>query len=73
MQRANDAALTHTNEVDQITAWMEGRYYWGDILAELRQALIRSEEEIGEKICRAICRATSRTKQGWKPASGLSR
>ena len=35
--------------MNQITAWMEGRYYWGDIMAELRRALIRSEEEVRKK------------------------
>ena len=36
-------------EVNQVTAWMEGRYYWGEILTQLRQALIRSEEEVKKK------------------------
>jgi type IV pilus assembly protein PilM len=37
-------------EVDQITAWMEGRYYWGDLCAELRRLLIRSEDDIKKKL-----------------------
>jgi hypothetical protein len=28
---------------------MEGRYYWGDILSELRRMLIRSEDEVKKK------------------------
>jgi hypothetical protein len=36
-------------EVNQITAWMESRYYWGDLLMELRHILIRSEGEIVKK------------------------
>jgi type IV pilus assembly protein PilM len=37
-------------EADQITAWMEQRYYWGDMLAELRRVLIRSEDDIKKKL-----------------------
>jgi type IV pilus assembly protein PilM len=37
-------------EADQITAWMEQRYYWGDILQEMRSALIRSEADIKKKL-----------------------
>ncbi len=36
-------------EADQITAWLAERYYWGDVLAELRHALIRAEGDIGKK------------------------
>jgi type IV pilus assembly protein PilM len=36
-------------EADQITAWLEERYYWGDTLAELRRALIRAEGDAGKK------------------------
>ena len=35
-----------TNEAAQITSWMEKRYYWGDVLAELRRAIIRSEDDV---------------------------
>ncbi len=31
-------------------AWMEERYYWGDVLAELRRVLIRSEDDIKKKL-----------------------
>jgi type IV pilus assembly protein PilM len=37
-------------EADQITAWMEQRYYWGDVLTQLRAALIRSEDDIKKKL-----------------------
>ncbi len=37
-------------EVDQITAWMESRYYWGNVLTELRAALIRSEDGVKKKL-----------------------
>jgi len=35
---------------EQITAWMADRYYWGDLLGELRSALIRSEEDLRKKL-----------------------
>ena len=37
-------------EAAQITAWMEDRYYWGDVLTQLRGALIRSEDDIKKKL-----------------------
>jgi type IV pilus assembly protein PilM len=35
---------------DQIATWMEDRYYWGDFLAEMRRAMIRSEEDVRKKL-----------------------
>jgi hypothetical protein len=37
-------------EADQVAAWMEQRYYWGDVLAELRRVLICSENDIKKKL-----------------------
>jgi type IV pilus assembly protein PilM len=37
-------------EAGQITSWMEERYYWGEVLAELRRVLIRSENDIKKKL-----------------------
>jgi type IV pilus assembly protein PilM len=38
------AALKKTRQdVDQMVGWMQGRYYWGDVLSELRQVLVRVE------------------------------
>src|SRR5487761_1952629 len=37
-------------EADQITTWMQQRYYWGDVLVQLRDVLIRSEEDIKKKL-----------------------
>jgi type IV pilus assembly protein PilM len=34
----------------QIADWMGDRYYWGDVLSELRRVLIRSEEDIKKKL-----------------------
>ena len=37
-------------EAEQIQTWMEERYYWGDVLGEMRRLLIRSEENIKKKL-----------------------
>ena len=37
-------------EAEQIRTWMEQRYYWGDVLAQLRGVLIRSEDDIKKKL-----------------------
>jgi len=37
-------------ESDQLTSWMESRYYWGDVLAEMRRVLIQSEADIKKKL-----------------------
>jgi type IV pilus assembly protein PilM len=39
-----------TNEMGQVTLWMQQRYYWGDFLAEMRRALIRSEDDVRKKL-----------------------
>jgi type IV pilus assembly protein PilM len=37
-------------EADQISAWMQQRYYWGDFLSEVRRALLRSEDSMKKKL-----------------------
>jgi type IV pilus assembly protein PilM len=37
-------------EADQIATWMGERYYWGDVLSQLRGALISSEEDVKKKL-----------------------
>jgi hypothetical protein len=37
-------------DAEQIATWMEERYYWGDVLAETRSALIRSENDVEKKL-----------------------
>jgi type IV pilus assembly protein PilM len=37
-------------QAEQITTWMEARYYWGDVLTQLRAALIRSENDVKKKL-----------------------
>ncbi|HET7625813.1 MAG TPA: type IV pilus assembly protein PilM [Verrucomicrobiae bacterium] len=39
-----------TNELAQVAGWMEGRYYWGNVLTELRRVLIKSEQESQKKL-----------------------
>jgi type IV pilus assembly protein PilM len=48
--RAYKKLTAATNAVGQVTAWMEQRYYWGDVLAELRRDLIQSEDDIKKKL-----------------------
>jgi type IV pilus assembly protein PilM len=48
--RAYKKMLAASNEVEQVTTMMEARYYWGDVLAELRRVLIRSEDDIKKKL-----------------------
>jgi type IV pilus assembly protein PilM len=38
-----------SNSVNQVTTWMEERYYWIDLFTELRRALIRAEEGVQKK------------------------
>jgi len=49
MDRAYSKFQAAQKEANQITAWMQDRYYWGDALAELRRALIRAEDDIKKK------------------------
>jgi type IV pilus assembly protein PilM len=37
-------------DADRVAALMQQRYYWGDFLAEMRRALIRSEDEVKKKL-----------------------
>ncbi|HLZ53745.1 MAG TPA: hypothetical protein VKS19_04625, partial [Verrucomicrobiae bacterium] len=41
---------TTRQEADQVAAWMNNRYYWGDVLADLRQVLIRAENDVQKKL-----------------------
>ena len=46
-QRFNRAYTELKNtkqELDQVTSWIEDRYYWADVCNSLRQVLIRTEE-----------------------------
>jgi len=37
-------------EANNITTWINDRYYWGDVLAELRRVFIRAENETQKKL-----------------------
>ena len=37
-------------EADQIATWVNNRYYWGDVLAELRRVLVRAESDVQKKM-----------------------
>ena len=45
-ERANKKKEAARKDAEQIMTWMEQRYYWGDLLAEMRRVLIRSEADI---------------------------
>jgi type IV pilus assembly protein PilM len=48
--KAYDSLQSVQKDCDQITSWMEDRYYWGDVLTQLRGVLIGSEDEIKKKL-----------------------
>jgi type IV pilus assembly protein PilM len=41
---------TVQNKVNEITTLMELRYYWGDVLTELKRTLISSEDDVRKKL-----------------------
>jgi Tfp pilus assembly protein PilN len=41
---------TTKQEADQIATWMNDRYYWGDVLVELRRVLVRAENDVQKKM-----------------------
>jgi len=43
---ANNRLKETQNKVDQITDWLQDRYYWADVCAELRRVLLVSEEDV---------------------------
>jgi type IV pilus assembly protein PilM len=49
MSQANKRLQDTLGEANQITTWMDDRYYWGNVLSELRRVLVRSEDEIKKK------------------------
>jgi hypothetical protein len=48
-KQAHDKLQKSQKEAGQIAAYMQQRYYWGDFLADMRRALIRSEDDIKKK------------------------
>jgi type IV pilus assembly protein PilM len=49
-KRAYGKFTAAKKEADQIASWMGERYYWGDVLSQLRGALISSEDEVKKKL-----------------------
>jgi hypothetical protein len=43
-KRAHGALKKLKEDTDQLTSWMEQRYFWADILKDMRQGLVRVEE-----------------------------
>jgi type IV pilus assembly protein PilM len=44
------ARNTARQQADQIATWMDDRYYWGNVLTELRRVLIRAENDVQAKL-----------------------
>jgi type IV pilus assembly protein PilM len=51
-KRSYSALQNTRKELDQLISYTEARYYWADVLGELRQVLIRSETATRAKIRR---------------------
>ncbi|MGA3163063.1 MAG: type IV pilus assembly protein PilM [Verrucomicrobiota bacterium] len=55
-EKANQFKKVYANrdatlqEANHIATWMNDRYYWGDVLVELRRVLIRAENETQKKL-----------------------
>jgi hypothetical protein len=49
MKRAESRRQAAQVQVKQIMSWMQDRYYWGDVLSELRGALMRAENDVQKK------------------------
>ena len=47
---AFDKMLAVSNQVQQVTGWMQNRYYWGDVLSQLRASLIHAESDVEKKL-----------------------
>jgi type IV pilus assembly protein PilM len=48
--RVYQALSSAKQEADQIVTWMDDRYYWGNVLTELRRVLIRAETDVQAKL-----------------------
>jgi type IV pilus assembly protein PilM len=48
--RVYNRLLATQGDAKQIAAWMQDRYYWGNVLAELRRALILAENDVQNKL-----------------------
>jgi type IV pilus assembly protein PilM len=49
-KRAFSDLQSTTNELRQLTDWMGGRYYWADLMSELRRVLVKAEQSSQQKL-----------------------
>ncbi len=54
MRNAYADFLNASNQVNQITIWMDDQHYWINTLAETRRVLMRSEEEVRKKLAERV-------------------
>lgn len=47
---ANERKRQAEDQAQQIATWLQDRYYWGDVLADMRRALIRAEDDVQKKL-----------------------
>jgi len=50
VQKAWKSLQKSKMQADQISTWMQQRFYWGDFMSEMRRAMIRSEDGIKKKL-----------------------
>jgi hypothetical protein len=48
--QANNRLKAAQQELDQTLTWLENRYYWGDVLTELRRAMLQAERVTQQKL-----------------------
>jgi type IV pilus assembly protein PilM len=49
-QDADNKRKGAQDQAEQIATWMQDRYYWGDLLADMREALIRAENDVQKQL-----------------------
>jgi hypothetical protein len=50
MSAAKDKLATAQTQSGQIATWMQNRYYWGDLLDQVRASFIRAENDVQKKL-----------------------
>src|SRR5215469_13148255 len=50
MSEAKNKTAATQKQAEQIASWMQDRYYWGDVLTQMRAALIRAENGVEKKL-----------------------
>jgi hypothetical protein len=49
-KRAYGSLQKSEKQADQISGWLQQRFYWGDFIGEMRLAMIRSEQGVKKKL-----------------------